>query len=105
MSLLTELIQYLLTQPQYLLAGATRPAIKMTQSGGKMSDCALISSCRFFNDKMAHMPSTADMMKRKYCRGENSNCARFIVFEALGKEGVPADLTPNETEKARQLTG
>lgn len=70
-----------------------------------MPDCELIPNCLFFNDKMANMPSTASMMKRKYCRGNFLACARFIVFEAVGKEGVPADLGPNETEKARQLAG
>lgn len=64
-----------------------------------MADSAMTPSCLFFNDKMANMPSTAEMMKRKYCRGNYSNCARFIVLEARGKEGVPADLAPNETKK------
>lgn len=34
-----------------------------------MADCATTPNCLFFNDKMAHMPSTAEMMKREYCRG------------------------------------
>jgi hypothetical protein len=100
-----ELIEHLASRIQNLLADATRPVMKPTQPGGKMADCAMTPNCLFFNDKMAHMPSTAEMMKRKYCRGDYTNCARFIVLEALGKEGVPADLAPNETEMAKQLAG
>lgn len=70
-----------------------------------MADCELTPACPFFNDKMANMPSTASMMKRKYCQGNFAICARFIVFEALGRQGVPPDLSPNETDKARQLAG
>lgn len=70
-----------------------------------MTHCELIPSCIFFNDKMSHMPSTADMMKRKYCRGDFSRCARLIVFRARGRNGVPADLGPGDTIRARQLAG
>jgi len=67
-----------------------------------MADCKMTSECLFFNDKMANMPSTASMMKRKYCRGDFTHCARYIVQAALGKENVPADLTPSQAEKAKQ---
>jgi hypothetical protein len=64
-----ELIEHLASRIQNLLADATRFVMKPTQPGGKMADCATTPNCLFFNDKMAHMPSTAEMMKREYCRG------------------------------------
>jgi hypothetical protein len=43
---------------------------------------------------MAHMPDTAAKTKDKYCHGDNTHCARYMVFKALGREKVPADLFP-----------
>lgn len=68
-----------------------------------MTDCELTTKCLFFNDKMANMPSTANMMKRKYCQGDFEHCARYIVCKALGRENVPADLTPSQADRAKQL--
>lgn len=68
-----------------------------------MSNCEMISKCIFFNDKMANMPSTANLMKKKYCQGDFTQCARYVVCKALGRERVPADLSPSQMDKARKL--
>ena len=68
-----------------------------------MADCELLEGCIFFNDKMADMPSTAEMFKNKYCRESNTECARYVVFKALGREKVPPDLFPNMKEKAQEV--
>jgi hypothetical protein len=68
-----------------------------------MSECVCLSGCLFFNDKMGDMPVTAGMMKTRYCLGDNSQCARFMVFAVLGREAVPATLYPQQVEKARTI--
>jgi hypothetical protein len=68
-----------------------------------MADCKILSGCIFFNDKMANMPGTAAGFKRKFCQGDNSKCARYIVLSALGKERVPTDLFPNQEDRARKI--
>ena len=68
-----------------------------------MSDCEFLKTCVFFNDKMAGMPSTSEIIKLRYCKGDNSDCARFVVCQALGREKVPADLFPNHGDRARTL--
>lgn len=68
-----------------------------------MADCELLAKCLFFNDKMANKPGTADMMKKKYCQGNNAECARFVVCKALGREKVPGDLFPIQMDRAREL--
>ncbi|MDQ7830532.1 MAG: hypothetical protein RDU30_02260 [Desulfovibrionaceae bacterium] len=68
-----------------------------------MADCEMIAKCIFFNDKMANMPAMAEMMKKKYCRGDNAKCARYLVCKKLGKEKVPADLSPAQTDRAQAL--
>lgn len=64
-----------------------------------MADCPLVSGCPFFNDKMANMPSMAEMYKKKYCKSDFDNCARWVVCQKKGKEKVPGDLFPNQMER------
>ena len=68
-----------------------------------MQECELLAGCIFFNDKMSNMPSMADIYKERYCKKDNSGCARYMVFQALGKEKVPPDLFPNQREKAEEI--
>lgn len=68
-----------------------------------MKDCELLEKCVFFNDKMANMPSTASVIKLRYCKEDSSGCARFLVCKMLGREKVPADLFPNQEDRARQI--
>jgi hypothetical protein len=68
-----------------------------------MAECELIKGCIFFNDKMAEMPSTAEIFKTIYCKGEFNNCARMIVVKSLGREKVPLDLFPNQAAKALEI--
>jgi len=52
---------------------------------------------------MANMPATAELYKRRYCHGDNSQCARFMILKNLGKEKMPNDLFPNQLERAKLL--
>ncbi len=65
-----------------------------------MVECELLQTCRFFNDKMGETPKTADLMKNRFCLGDKSECARYVVFQVLGREKVPIDMFPNEGERA-----
>lgn len=68
-----------------------------------MSECQCLPKCIFFNDKMADMPSMADSMKKRYCLGDNTHCARYMVFVAKGRDNVPADLFPNNDVRAQKI--
>lgn len=68
-----------------------------------MGECELIAGCIFFNDKMANMPSMTSMMKSVYCKSDPDKCARLMIVKAIGREKVPADLFPNQTDKAREI--
>ena len=70
-----------------------------------MPDCECLGRCLFFNDLMSDMPNLAGMMKEQYCRGAFSECARYAVFKAKGREAVPKDMFPNNVERARALVG
>lgn len=70
-----------------------------------MGSCECLTGCIFFNDKMSGMPVLADRLKNKYCRGDNRDCARHMVMRRLGKGKVPADLFPNQHDRANTLIG
>lgn len=69
-----------------------------------MSACNLMERCSFFKNNMAEMPSTAEVIKMRYCRGrENAVCARYLVSESLGMEKVPPDLLPNQMDRIAEI--
>ncbi len=68
-----------------------------------MADCVCLPRCPFFNDRMGEMPATAQLMKKRYCQGDQTRCARHMVFEKLGSQMVPLDLYPTQIERARQV--
>lgn len=68
-----------------------------------MAECECLSGCPFFNDKMTANPGLTDMYKKKYCLGNNEQCARHMVFEKLGKGNVPGDLYPNQRDKVEDI--
>lgn len=70
-----------------------------------MADCECLPACPFFNDKMSNQPGTAEIFKKKFCRGDSEDCARHIVFKKLGKPNVPIDLFPNQKDRALELIG
>jgi hypothetical protein len=68
-----------------------------------MADCELLKGCLFFNDKMPMESGLGAMYKKKYCQGDNTDCARFMVAKALGREKVPLTLFPNMADEARAM--
>jgi hypothetical protein len=65
-----------------------------------MANCELVETCIFFNGHMANMPSTADVYKKMFCQRDLEKCARYTIVKAKGRGTVPADLYPNQMEKA-----
>ncbi len=68
-----------------------------------MPQCPCLSSCLFFNNKMANMPLAAEKMKARFCQSDNSECARYLVFAKLGRDKVPSDLFPRDVDLANKL--
>lgn len=66
-----------------------------------MQRCEKLVKCPFFHETLPSMPSMAEALKNKYCLGDNSGCARFLVSKA-GKP-VPPDLFPNHAHRVKLL--
>ena len=68
-----------------------------------MAACELLAGCVFFHDNMVNMLARAELMKQGLCLVNNRACARYRVYQALGRSKVPTDLFPNHTEQANML--
>jgi hypothetical protein len=69
-----------------------------------VSECEMLPTCAFFEGKMAElMPHVVRMLKRQYCLGDKTKCARHLVARELGEEAIPIDLAPNMADEARQI--
>lgn len=70
--------------------------------------CEKSKECPLYNYEMMktsegnETPMLA-MYKKKYCEGDNSECARYVVLQECGSEHVPLDLFPNMTKKAEEI--
>jgi hypothetical protein len=72
-------------------------------SEGKMADCEFLNGCPFFNDKLPMEIGLGALFKKRYCQGDNSECARYMIATTLGRGKVPGDLFPNMLDKAKKL--
>ena len=68
-----------------------------------MPKCVQTETCIFFNDQMAGMPSTAAAFKQVFCEQDFDTCGRYMIFKAIGREHVPKDLFPNQSDRATAL--
>ncbi len=68
-----------------------------------MGDCELLRDCMFFNDRLKNMPVFSERLKEEFCRGDYSKCARYLVAKALGRDKVPDNLFPNQSERVADL--
>jgi hypothetical protein len=66
-------------------------------------NCAQLSSCPFYNDKMPMESGLGAIFKKKYCMDNSAICARYMVFHELGREHVPDTLYPGMIDVARQI--
>jgi hypothetical protein len=69
----------------------------------KMAECVCLPQCPFFHDKMANKPALAELMKQQLCLGDNTDCARYMVFKKIGRGKVPINLYPSQIEKAKKM--
>ena len=67
-----------------------------------MALCEKLEKCPFYNDKMKMDSGVGAMYKKKYCEGDKTICARYIVATQLGAEYV-GNLYPNMNDAANKL--
>ncbi len=66
-----------------------------------MANCEKLEKCAFFTDQMVNMPAVSALLKKTYCLGDKTQCARYRVATA-GLQ-APNDLLPNDIDRALQI--
>ncbi|NMB34976.1 MAG: hypothetical protein GX989_01680 [Firmicutes bacterium] len=65
--------------------------------------CEMLEACPFYNDKMDVESGLGKLYKRRYCEGDKTQCARYMVLSKLGAKAVPLDLYPNMQDRAQKI--
>ncbi len=65
--------------------------------------CELLKTCPFYTDKMDIESGLGKLYKNRYCLGDKTECARYMVYKALGRDAVPVDLYPNMHDRANKI--
>ena len=68
-----------------------------------MATCEKLSKCPFYQGKMSMDSGLGAMYKKKYCEGDKTICARYMVATTLGPEFVNESLYPNMHDKAKEI--
>ncbi len=68
-----------------------------------MADCEKIAGCMFFNDKLTNMPAVVDTIRKSFCHGDYTRCARYMVTEIFGIESIPSDIFPGNSVRAKTI--
>ena len=68
-----------------------------------MATCEKLSKCPFYQGKMSMDSGLGAMYKKKYCEGDKTMCARYMVATTLGPEFVNESLYPNMHDKAKEI--
>jgi methyl-accepting chemotaxis protein len=68
-----------------------------------METCEKLAKCPFYQGKMDINSGLGLMYKKKYCEGDKTICARYIVATQLGPEFVTNNLYPNMNNVAEKL--
>lgn len=77
---------------------------KIILPGGRvMSDCERMELCRYFKEQIKDFGAMQEMWKRKFCRGDKTRCARYMVLKALGVDHIPPYLVPTQVDKAKEI--
>ena len=72
-----------------------------------MKKCAFAERCPFFNDQLLKMHTARERngLKKKFCGSGSTQCARFMVAEAMGLQEVPDNLFPDDLFKVSIILG
>ena len=68
-----------------------------------MATCEKLSKCPFYQGKIDINSGLGAMYKKKYCEGDKTICARYIISTKLGPEFVNNSIYPNMIDVANNL--
>ena len=68
-----------------------------------MATCEKLEKCPFYQGAMKMDSGLGSMYKKKYCEGDKTTCARYMVATTVGPEFVNEKLYPNMKDMAEKI--
>ena len=68
-----------------------------------MATCEKLEKCPFYQGKMDINSGLGSMYRKKYCEGDKTICARYMVATQAGPEHVTNNLYPNMIDAANKI--
>lgn len=68
-----------------------------------MAECEKLSKCPFYQGKMDMNTGLGSMYKKRYCEGDKTLCARYMIATQLGPEFVNNNIYPNMVDLANKM--
>ncbi len=68
-----------------------------------MATCEKLAKCPFYQGKMSMESGLGAMYKKKYCEGDKTTCARYMIATTLGPEFVTEKIYPNMNSVAEKM--
>ena len=68
-----------------------------------MATCEKLSKCLFYQGQMKMDSGIGAMYKKKYCEGDKSICARYMIATTVGPEFVTTSIYPNMADQAKKI--
>lgn len=68
-----------------------------------MATCEKLAKCPFYQGKMDMESGLGSMYKKKYCEGDKTMCARYMIATKLGPEFVTNNIYPNMVDLAKNM--
>ena len=68
-----------------------------------METCEKLAKCPFYQGQMKMDSGLGGMYKKKYCEGDKTTCARYIIATKLGPEFVTNNIYPNMNDLADKM--
>ncbi len=68
-----------------------------------MATCEKLAKCPFYQGKMSMDTGLGSMYKKRYCEGDKSDCARYMIATQLGPEFVTEKIYPNMLDLAKKM--
>ncbi len=68
-----------------------------------MATCEKLEKCPFYQGKMSMDTGIGAMYKKKYCEGDKTTCARYMIATTVGAEYVTNHIYPNMVDQAEKI--
>lgn len=68
-----------------------------------MGTCEKLSKCPFYQGKMSMDSGLGVLYKQKYCEGDKTICARYMIATTLGPDFVTNNIYPNMSDLANKM--